>query len=344
MGGTPAGVRLSRTDENAAQIDALARAVGGRVALPTLLGDLNRRARRGWAPGLAVRRALTWDAADRRDLGWWPQGITSSAEAGRSDVPPLLLVSWYSKRQEGARISVLDLDTRRYRHVLLVQPTLEDGVPGVAPLSVHAGGIVWDGEHLHVAATGRGFHTCRIDDLLRVPDGSPLAASGYRYLLPVRYSYRAVPEEGADEGVERLRFSFLSLDRETSPPALVVGEYGNRSQTRRLARFAVDPETQTLGVDPDGFSRPDLAAEALPPRSQGVVVAAGRHYVTTSHGPATPGSVHVGGPGALRRFRWAAPMGPEDLTWWPETDLLWSVTEHPHKRWIYAMPRTWFDR
>ena len=43
------------------------------------------RARRTLAPGRAVHRALTWDAADRRDPRWWPQGISTSADASDTE-------------------------------------------------------------------------------------------------------------------------------------------------------------------------------------------------------------------------------------------------------------------
>jgi hypothetical protein len=330
-------VRLERTDENVDEIEALAARLGGRVELPALLGDLNRRLRRTWAPGLAVRRAYTWDAADRRDPAWWPQGVTTPADAD----PPgrLLVVSWYAKGGQGSRLSFLDLTTRRYRHVLLVQPAVRDGVAGFAPVKVHAGGIVWHGPYLHVAATARGVLTCRVDDLLRVPERGLVESFGHRYVLPVRFAYRAY----ADEGLERLRYSFLSLDRGTDPPELVVGEYGNRSQTRRLVRFGVDPATKFL-LEEERVARPLGVEDDGVVRAQGAAVAAGRWYVTSSHGPWTPGSVHVGRPGRFRTFRWAAPMGPEDIAWDEDTDLLWSVTEHPRRRWVYAMPRGWFER
>jgi hypothetical protein len=52
-----------------------------------------------------------------------------------------------------------------------------------------------------------------------------------------------------------------------------------------------------------------------------------------------PGSVYVGRPGAFTRHRWAAPMGPEDIAYWPSADLLWSLSEHPRRRWVFAIPR-----
>ena len=76
---------------------------------------------------------------------------------------------------------------------------------------------------------------------------------------------------------------------------------------------------------------------------QGVVIASGRYHVTVSHGPWWPGTMYAGQPGSMRGRRWALPMGPEDLTYWPSTDRIWSVTEHPRRRWIVSMDRAWFD-
>jgi hypothetical protein len=63
-----------------------------------------------------------------------------------------------------------------------------------------------------------------------------------------------------------------------------------------------------------------------------------------SRGPYRPGTVYAGRQGAFRRFSWATPMGPEDIAWWPSTDELWTLTEHPWRRWVISMERAWFDR
>jgi hypothetical protein len=350
------GIHLTRTEENAAEIDALAALVGGRVGVEAVLDDLNRQGRRSWLPLPTVDEAFTFDAADRRDRQWWPQGVTTSADASETGEVAgrrLVVVAWYAKRlpgdtsgSQGSRITVFDLDTRRYRHVLLVVPQLEDGVLRLSPLRVHAGGIVWCGPYLHVAATAKGFFTCRLEDLLRVPDplAGPrtelgiledrLASYGYRYVLPARFAYEA----RTDEGVERLRYSFLSLDRSSSPPALLAGEYARGKATRRLACFPLDPQTLLPATGEDGASRP-LGLEEGVGQMQGAVPARGRYHVTVSHGPFLPGSVYVGQPGALRRHRFATPMGPEDIAYWPQTDRLWSVTEHPRRRWVYSLRR-----
>ncbi|WP_183101007.1 hypothetical protein [Nocardioides pelophilus] len=338
----PLGVHLTRTEENIGQVDALADLLaehgGGRVGAAGVVGDLDRRMRRTYLPhprllGLAVDRALTWEARDRRDLRWYPQGISNSV---RTDVErDVLVTSWYSKHGEGSRVSFIDLETKRYRHVLLVEPTVTDGVAGLKPLKAHAGGIVWHGPYLHVAATGRGFLTCRVEDVMRVPASAGLATYGHEYVLPVRFAYRAANEEG----VERLRFSFMTLDRSTDPPSLVVGEYGNSKQTRRLARFPTDPATGLLATAEDGVSRPILDGEDGLRRMQGVAVVDGTYFVTSSHG-SSYGHLHVGTPGSFRTKRWATPPGPEDLVYWPETDLLWSLSEHPGRRWVFAMSRS----
>jgi hypothetical protein len=175
---------------------------------------------------------------------------------------------------------------------------------------------------------------------MRVPDGVDLPTYGYRYVLPVRFSYRAM----TGDGMERLRYSFLSLDRAAEPMELVVGEYGNLRQTRRLARFPLDPESFGLAAEADGGTRPLALEEDGAVRMQGAAIAGGTWYVTASTGHWVPGSVYVGRPGQWRRHRWATPMGPEDITWWSSTDLLWSVSEHPRRRWVFSMRRSWFDR
>lgn len=355
------GVHLSRTDENVAEIEALRNLLGGAPGLAGLVDDLKYPARRALLPkvlGRAVEHAFAWDLYDTRDRRWWPQGISTSADADESERKhgrALLVATWYAKDLghggHGSRVTFLDLESLRYRHVLLVVPRLDrEGQVVLAPLHVHAGGIVWAGDHLHIAATSRGFVSARVEDIMRVsgdderPDkigvvDGRVASFGHRYVLPVRFRWQA----HADEGHQRLRYSFLSLDRRSDPPALVAGEYARRrGQTSRLARYALDPGTWLPSTGEDGFSRPLSLAEDGPARMQGAVVAGDRHYLSVSQGPWRSGSVYAGRPGDFTHHRFAVPMGPEDLAWWPSTDLLWTVTEHPWRRWIVAMKRSWF--
>jgi hypothetical protein len=354
-------VHLRRTDENVREIAALATLLDGRVGVDAVLDDLNRQARRTfllgrWRLGHAVDWGFAFDRTDRADERWYPQGISTSADA--SDTEDIagrhvLAVSWYAKDESGVRITFVDLASLRYRHVLLVVPLLDrHGRLVLRPLQVHAGGIVWSGPYLHVAATARGLMTCRVDDIMRVPDlrgsrvrdrlglvGEQVASYGYRYVLPVLFSYQAY----ADEGFDRLRYSFLSLDRSADPPAMVAGEYGRTGQTTRLARYSLEPDTLMLSTGDDGLARPDGLDDGGVNRMQGASIVDGRYYVTVSHGTRKPGSVYVGTPGDMVEHRFATPMGPEDIAYWPSTDRFWSVSEHPHRRWVFSMKRSFFD-
>lgn len=356
------GVHLERTDEDAAEIAALAKLLGEPAGLAGVLDDLKWPLRRSRVPrllGRAVREAHRWDAYDERDELWYPQGISTSADSSDSeDVEGrrVVVATWYSTGRDGvkrgSRVTFVDLDSGRYRHVLLVQAGMDEhGRLTLKPMNIHAGGIVWAGPWLHVAATSRGFVTARVDDIMRVPgdddhpdrfgiEGTTLHSYGHRYVLPVRATYRA----RTDEGHERLRYSFMSLDRRSEPPALIAGEYAARAgATTRLARYPLDPATWQLATGDDGFSRPLALDDGGVRQMQGAVIAAGRYHVTVSHGPWMPGSVCAGQPGSMRVHRWALPMGPEDLSYWPSTDRLWSITEHPRRRWIVAMDRRYFD-
>ena len=129
-------IHLRRSPASPAGADALAASAGGRTGLAGLVDTLRaddpavRRARASRMPrllGRAVDWAFTWDADDRRDRRWWPQGITSSADADEPEMGrgrDLMVTSWYSKKPDGvshgARVSVVDLATLRYAHVLLV--------------------------------------------------------------------------------------------------------------------------------------------------------------------------------------------------------------------------------
>ena len=72
-------------------------------------------------------------------------------------------------------------------------------------------------------------------------------------------------------------------------------------------------------------------------RMQGACVVDGTWYVTTSNGRKRNGDLWVGEPGALVRHEGVLPPGPEDLAREPHAPRLWSLTEHPGARWVYAI-------
>lgn len=354
-------MHLHRGEERLGAVDALDAALssagGGRVGLSGVLSDLNRTATVVRVPAPAAHWGFRWNDEDTRSKRWWPQGITTSAdhdETEEYDGRPVVLTSWYSKDlagvHKGSRITVVDLSDRRrprYRHVLLVEASVRgDGTVDVRPLKVHAGGIVWHGEHLHVAGTARGISTCHLDDIVRVGSlgdrtrlGVGRGSLGYRYVLPVRFTYDAF----ADDGHERMRYSFLSLARCSPEPRLVAGEYGRGGMTTRLIDFAIDPATSLLRVGDDGTARPVSLPGSGVEAMQGATVVDGRWYVTASAGRYLRGSLYVGAPGALRRRARVLPVGVEDITYWPSRDELWTLSEYPGRRYVLAMRRARLD-
>jgi hypothetical protein len=325
-------VHLRRTDANAAEIAALAGRYGDPVGVAGVLRNLDRVAERVPVPGLAVDWGFRWNEDDTGSPHWWPQGITNSAHVPGVD-RRLLVTSAYAKDDRGSRITVVDVDTLGYRHVLLVVPELDGGQVRLRPLTVHAGGLVWAGPHLYVAGTRRGLFTCRMDDITEVEPGEE--TFGHRFMLPVRLAYDATDDR------EQMRYSFLSLDRSTAVPHLVAGEYGRGDMTRRIVRFPLDPATYDLQAGEDGTSRAASFDERGLGHMQGTAVVEGRYYVTTSRGRWKLGAVQVGEPGAFRIFRQAVPIGPEDLCY-GEDDRLWSLSEYPGHRFVFCMRRDTF--
>lgn len=335
-------IHLRRSDQRVAEVEAAVERFGRRVGLAAVADDLDRWARRTPVPGLAVDQGFRWDDPDVQNQRWWPQGLTSSADADPSETVGgrrLLLVSWYSKelggQNHGSRVTVVDLETLRYRHVLLVRAHrhLVGGVR-LEPLRVHAGGLLWCGPYLHVAATAQGLVSCLLDDVVEMR--STEHSLGYRFVLPVRFGYDA----GTAQQTEPMRYSFLSLDRSVDPPEVVAGEYGRGSMTRRLVRYALDPDTLHLSADEHGRSYPlGLELRGIG-HMQGAARVGGTYYVTYSRGPHLLGRMYVGQPGAFRTNPRSLPPGPEDLSYWPSTDRLWSVSEWPGRRFVYSVPRS----
>ncbi len=338
-------IHLSQTDDNAPAIMALSKRVGVRVGLSGVLQDLNRTAKPVDLPGTAATSAFTWNAQDSDSGLWWPQGISTTADAsdtesveGRS----LMVTSWYCKGieggRQGSRVTFVDLETLRYRHVLVVQASTNLwGRPRLKPLHIHAGGVVWAGDHLHLAGTRRGIFTCRVEDIIKLEPSD--RSFDYRYVLPVRFAYDA----GSRHDVEQLRYSFLSLNRSASPPELVAGEYGKGDMSTRIVRYPLDPDSLLLHAGDDGTSRPLLLESGGVGHMQGVVVVGDRYYVTSSRGQRRNGQLYVGQPGDLSAHQDVLPPGPEDITYWRSRDQLWSLSEYPGARSVFALDRSRFD-
>lgn len=328
-----------------------------RVGLRGILTDLHRTGTRAEVPGEAAAGGMRWDEADQRTQRWYPQGITTSADAygpdaedvssgGTFEGEPVVITSWYGKgpvgRLLGSRISVIagaESESPQYRHVLLVAPRGRWGWHRLRPVPVHAGGIVWYGQYLFVAGSSRGIRVFRLDDLVRVRNR--WRTRGYRYVLPQLTRYR--PE--SDEGVRPMTYSFMSLDRTGDVDHLVAGEYGRKgAASHRLVRFALDRETDLLSVG-ERAAEPVEMFERQVPRMQGAALVGGTWVLTASNGEGNAGDLWVGRPDAFAWRRGVLPTGPEDITYWPQRHQLWSLTEWPGRRWVYAIDAdTWVGR
>lgn len=344
---------LRTTETRRRLVDDLGRRLP-RVGLGGVLGDLDRVGATCRVPGDAAGDGFTWDPHDRDDRSWWPQGVASTRSGD------VLLVSWYGKRRwlvrtQGSRISVIDRTDSahpRYRHVLLV--TVRRPLLSMGAVPVHAGGIAVLGDLLYVADTLAGVRVFRLGDVVHVPR-RPLdavlpwpragtrtlgrrptggyTAYGYDYVLP-QFMRLRVP---LGAGSARLRYSFLSIGYVEGQLSLVVGEYGRKGATPRLARYPLDPGTGLPAFGDDGRCVPLEVHERQPQRMQGVAVDGSTWFVTASAGEGNPGDLHVGAPGAFRRHRGVLPTGPEDLDWSRPGEELWCVTEWPQRRWVFPI-------
>lgn len=321
-----------------------------RVGLRGVLADLDRTATAADVPGEAASEGFTWDDRDVATSRWWPQGVTTSGDAhgpdpladlsgGPTAGRDVLLASWYAHGVLGwlllgSRISVVDVTdpaAPRYRHVLLVEPRPLFGLHRLRPVRVHAGGILWYGDHLFVAGSARGIRVFRVDDVVRVRNR--WRTRGYRYVLPQLSTYDA----DTDEGARPMTYSFMSLDRSGDVDHLVAGEYGRQGGSHRLVRYAFDRTTGLLhGVEADP-AVPVEGHDDVAPRMQGAVLVDGTWVITASAGEDVPGDLWVGHPGALHRHRGVLPTGPEDVSWWPQRGQLWTLTEWPGRRWVYPI-------
>jgi len=326
--------------ESAPPLIAALESLAPRVGVGEVLEDLNRTgASTAYVPGspAGIGFAFTWSARDLSDPTWIPQGITGSPDAtatGWVEGKRVLLVSWYQAPgspgpRKGIRVAFVDTSGAtdpRYRFVLLVAPTGTVAAPDFAPIPLHAGGIAWVGNLLYVVDTLKGFRVFDLTHILRVRtdedrigcDAGGCRAGLYQYALPQIGSYTTASPCAP-------RFSFVSLDRTSTPPALVSGEYCDELLCEtplagRVFRWPVSLATGRLGTGRFWPSEADLIGQT---QVQGAASHAGR-WLFSSSAPSGQG-------GALYR------VGPQGsaVSGWVDTpeDLMLDATHH----WIYGL-------
>jgi hypothetical protein len=303
--------------------------------------------------------AFCWQSGDDATTDWYPQGITTSADAspeGEYQGKTVVLTSRHytgSGDDKGVRVSFVDYadpSAPRYRHVLLVEP-YEDaaGNPNFRAVPMHAGGIFWYGHFLYAADTWGGLrvfdtrHIWRVStgdkrEVGRQPDGS-YHAHDYAYALPQALAFAASTTGGYPD----LRYSAVSLHRTSSPQSVIVPEYDAGGRGTRVVRYPIDQSTLLLKPSEDGYVHGSEAYRVDIPSMQGATAIAGKFHVSSSRGKRMQGSVYTftrtSGPTEHPR---ALPQGPEDLAYWPSKDQLWTLAEHPGTRSVLAIEASSF--
>ncbi|MFC5290821.1 hypothetical protein ACFPM7_27555 [Actinokineospora guangxiensis] len=287
-----------------------------------------------------------------------------------------ILVSWYSKGGKGVRVSFLDPATGDYQHVLLVYPyTNSNGNPSYEAVttpqagdggSVHAGGIVWYGNYLYVADTRRGlrvFDMRRIFDIKSAGSGDVEDSSrvgrhdnkyysyGYRYVMPQVFGYShpgglaTHPADHVCNAGGPQKFSSVALDRSTTPDTLITSEYCATVSAERNGRVARYPMDGGSGLPAmTGGVWQATAAHRMPKaNTQGAVAHEARWFLSrTGRGEQGAGYLTTatasGSTGDLVETgdRNAA-IGVEDLSYWPGSEEIFTVTEYPDKRVVYGV-------
>lgn len=337
-------------------VTALEKKIAAPATTAAILADLNRAgtsvaagAVPGTPPGVSV--AVRWEAEDEDSEAWIPQGITGSADAsatGLIDGRRVLLVSWYytppagSTYEKGVRVAFIDVTNPAapaYRFALLVEPKGTAAAPDFAPVTVHAGGMAWVGDLLYVVDTGRGFRVFDMARAMRVAtdvDEIGCASGTCRAGL---YKY-VIPQVGGwtESSACAPLFSYVALDRSTTPPSLLSGEYcgGTACASKPLAgrayRWPLDAATGRLRP---GTSWPSEAMLLGQTQVQGAASYKGLYFQSSSAPAGGGGALYRVKPGKSATSKWLD--APEDLMVDEKNGLLWSLSEAAGNRVVAGM-------
>ncbi len=343
--------------------DALVAASSGLVTVPQILGDLNRQGIVGITQNNADRltnhawRGFRWNSGDNGVSYWYPQGITGSSDAypdGQVGGRDIIMASWYHKTEDrptkGVRISVADVTDIAavdYRHMLLVEATGMPDNPNFKPVettsgdALHAGGIAWWGRYLYVVDTTGGLRVFDLDRIMRVTNTDDTSligisagrfdAHGYGYIVPELMRYQ-LAADSCD-----LRFSFVGVDRSSSPPALITGEYKSDEITGRIVVWDIDSNTGLLTARSDTV-RPSAAYVSGQTKMQGATRLDGNLYISSSSQAGSFGRLYRTRPDFGESSISAWVYGAEDLYVERSRNMIWTAAEHPDNRDIVGIP------
>ena len=142
-----------------------------------------------------------------------------------------------------------------------------------------------------------------------------------RYVLPQVRTYDWQPQDG----VKDMRFSFVSLDRTTTPDSLLVGEYSATRTDCRLVRWDIDYKNRLLKTS-DGIAMASEAVSHGNTMIQGAATINGKFFLTQSLGSLLSWSWKDGKTTTIGTFPVAGV--PEDLSYEKGVGLL-TLMENP---------------
>ena len=324
-----------------------------RLSIADVALDLNRvAARSATVPGgpTGLIRAYAWQPGDEAVTYWTPQGITGSFDAtatGTIGGKKLVLVSWYytkenetgSTVEKGIRIAIADVtnpDAVTYRFALLVEPTGTVAAPSFVAVPYHAGGLAWIGDRLYVPITGSGFRVfdlsrilkvTALDDLIGRTAAGTYNAHGYAYAIPQIATYTSTQCDP--------RFSFVALDRTSTPPSLISGEYDAATVNGRLYRWPLAADG-TLQLTSKGRVLPDDAWVMAESHIQGAAAKGATVWLSSSRPAGSGGELVRTSVGATSTYLpWSD--SPEDLAIDPQGASVWSLTEGLDARYFFEI-------
>jgi len=156
-------------------------------------------------------RGFLWDSDDSKTKKWRPQGIAGLNEGGKD----YILVSWYGRKEEGykergARISIVELSSLKYRHLLLVDKDMN-----TYP-DMHAGGISVVNGKLHVADSRSGYNVIRVYNFNKIKELPEAEAKyDYTYILIEEFNYKSP-----------ITPSFMSYDKDQKK--MLIGTFAEK--------------------------------------------------------------------------------------------------------------------
>ncbi|MFJ6378657.1 hypothetical protein ACIQI7_01430 [Kitasatospora sp. NPDC092039] len=302
-----------------------------------------------------------WDTGDDNTSaystsgGWHPQGFTAAHDATGSTVDGhhLYLASWYygtgaDAKDKLGRISIAESTGERvtYGHVLLVRPT---GSGSFEPITnIHADGMVWYGNKLFVANGGE----------LLVFDMQYLwstTAGTDPWVLPLQGRYYTdapgTDPRGCSGGVGPICLGSLSLDRSSTPHALVSGEYRSHQAGAggRIARWPLNAATDLpLADDATSVGTATATAAYSTPvfQMQGVATDGTWYYMAgecpTSHDadPTDTGSyscIHRARAGESPSVLTRAPSLTQNLGYDRSSGRVWGLNEWTGHRVVFTI-------